>query len=179
MTGSTVSRLPVPRDPLSRSESGTLLDASEIERLDRVYLDAYAEALSRREVEPLARHLHLPKLPEILSLSIAAMVGQWLTGATMTPAPFPDDLRDPSGQRIAVKGTGPSSWITMTDTDRASDLLIWVDYRDRVLRGASVRVLALSDRIFLQRAPRRLTLTQLLAACSAHLAVADFEPLRG
>lgn len=159
-----------------RSTGRQLLDAREIERLDSVYLDIYEQFIVTREREPLAQHLHLPKLPEILSLSIAVLAGEALIGASLSPAPFPDDLHHALGRRIAVKGTGPSSWIAVTDTDRASDVLIWVDYRERVLSGGRVQVMALCAREYLCSAPKRLTLAQLLKACGHRISRADFDP---
>lgn len=98
----------------------SLLTASGVRRLDGGYLDAYRSALASRETEPLAVHLHLSKLPELPSLSIAAQCSRRLLGYALEPAPFPDDLHDRIGRRVAVKGTGPSAWIAITDTDRAS-----------------------------------------------------------
>jgi hypothetical protein len=114
--------------PLQRQR---LLDSDEVRRLDRVYLGAYMQPLAHRRREPLAVHLHLPKLPELLSLSIAALTAPVLLGTKVWPAVFPDDLRDSTDQPVAVKGTGPSAWITITVTDRHSHALMWVDYADR------------------------------------------------
>jgi hypothetical protein len=40
--------------------------------LDRICRDAYADAVALRAREPLARHLDMPKPPELLSVSLAA-----------------------------------------------------------------------------------------------------------
>jgi len=154
-----------------------LLDAVEVRRLDRVYLAAYRSAVAYRTVEPLAVHLHLPKLPELLSLSIAALCAPELLGEELLPAPFPDDLHDRLARRIAVKGTGPSAWITVTQTDRASNGLIWVDYSRRVVAGGTVTVRAITLEHWLRSAPNRLTLAQLLApAAGPHFQVMSFRP---
>ena len=83
-----------------------LMDIGEIQRLDAVYLAHYRQALAVRDHEPLARHIHLPKLPEILSLSIAGQVALPLLGFEVTLALFPDYLQDGASRHIAVK----SSW---------------------------------------------------------------------
>jgi hypothetical protein len=138
-----------------------LLDADGIRRLDRVYRRAYAHAIVERQSEPLARHIHLPKLPELLSLSIAALVGPHLIGAELARGRPPHDLRTHANQDIAVKGTGPSRWITVTAADRQAHILIWVDYAARITRGSVVEVLAVRVRDGLADAPRVLTRSQL------------------
>jgi hypothetical protein len=153
-----------------------LLDAHQVCKLDQLYLDAYAQALARRRSEPLAVHLHLPKLPELLSLSIAALATPLLLGSQVWPAPFPDDLRDSAERPVAVKGTGPSAWITVTATDRLSDALIWVDYADRVNLGHAATVRAVTDRSWLSGAPNRLTLAQLLSPAGPSFVQTHFRP---
>jgi hypothetical protein len=152
------------------------LDGESIRRLDRIYVARYRQALTDRIVEPLAAHLHLPKVPEPLSVSIAALHARRTIGAEVHRAPFPDDLRDAEGRRIGVKGTGPSAWITVTATDRVSDVLVWVDYAARVLHGAPVRVIAIADPSWLQRAPNRLTLAQALSTLETPYVEIQFQP---
>ena len=156
---SSTSRAPVvrPRRPKR------LLDPHGVRTLDGLYMEAYGQALARRRTEPLAAHLHLPKLPELLSLSIAALTAPVLLGSPLSPAPFPDDLHDTAGRPVAVKGTGPSAWITVTGTDRLSHALVWVDYAERVRLASAVTVRAVTDRDWLSAAPNRLTLVQLMS----------------
>jgi hypothetical protein len=164
LTAKSAPDCPGPKSKGTRaSRYAPLLTANDVGRLDAVYLAAYRNALAHREVEPLAVHLHLPKLPELLSLSIAALCGCQLLHEELQPAPFPDDLHGRARRRVAVKGTGPSAWIAITDTDRASDALIWVDYAGRVRDGGPVVVRALTERRWLRGAPRRVTLPQLLS----------------
>jgi hypothetical protein len=153
-----------------------LVDCHEVWKLDQLYVDAYQRALAHRRTEPLAVHLHLPKLPELLSLSIAAMTAPVLLGSQVWPAPFPDDLRDTAEQRVAVKGTGPSAWITVTATDRLSHALMWVDYAERVMLGSAVTVRAITDRSWLLAAPNRLTLAQLLSPAGPSFFETTFSP---
>jgi hypothetical protein len=153
-----------------------LLEADDVRRLDQMYVGAYVQALAHRRREPLAVHLHLPKLPELLSLSIAALTAPVLLDSEVSPAPFPDDLHDSAARPVAVKGTGPSAWITVTATDRSSHAMIWVDYADRVTRGSAVTVRAITDRSWLHAAPNRLTLAQLLAAAGPSFVETQFHP---
>ena len=134
--------------------------------LDSLYLSTQQRALAERQVEPLARFIHLPKLPEILSLSIVALNAPSLLGADVEFAPFRHDLIDRHGRRVAVKGTGTSAWITFTETDRGADVLAWVDYRARIASGLPVRIFELPIDRRLADAPARLTLAQLAALSS-------------
>jgi hypothetical protein len=120
-----------------------LLDADGIRQLDRVYRHAYAWAVELRASEPLAFHLHLPKLPELLSLSIAALAAPDLVGAELVRGRQPHDLQTRAGKDVGVKGTGPSRWITVTAADRLAHTLIWVDYAERITGGGGVAALRL------------------------------------
>lgn len=138
-----------------------LLDSHGIRDLDRVYRQAYANAISLRACEPLARHLDMPKLPELLSLSLASIAAPELIGAQLRLGRRPHDLETQTGAGVGVKGTGPSQWITVTASDRLADWLMWVDYADRILAGTAVVVLAIPVVSGLLHAPARLTRAQL------------------
>jgi hypothetical protein len=139
----------------------SLLDRDGIRDLDRIYRDAYADALALRTREPLARHLNMPKLPELLSLSLAAVAAPKLIGAQLTLGCPPHDLQTLTGSGVGVKGTGPSRWITVTASDRLADWLMWVDYAERIRTGDAVVVLAVPVAAGLFHAPTRLTRAQL------------------
>lgn len=138
-----------------------LLNAEGVVRLDRLYRRAYADGLAARETDPLAYCLHLPKLPELLSLSVAAIIAPNLIGADLVLGRAPHDLETGAGRGVAVKGTGPTRWITLTAADRLADILIWIDYTDRIVHGGPVSVLAVRVRDGLTDAPTRLTRAQL------------------
>lgn len=139
----------------------SLLDRTGIRDLDRIYRHAYADALKLRAREPLARHLNMPKLPELLSLSLAALAAPRLIGAELRLGCPPHDLQTLTGSGVGVKGTGPSRWITVTASDRLADWLMWVDYAERIRTGGTVVVLAVPVAAGLLRAPTRLTRAQL------------------
>ena len=126
-----------------------------------MYCRAYATNAAWRRDEPLARYLHRPKLPEELSISIAAVVAPDLIGAEVALGPGLHDLVTLTDLTVAVKGTGPSRWITLTETDLAADRLVWVDYTDRILGGRPVQVLSLTDPGQTWKRPLRLTRAQL------------------
>jgi hypothetical protein len=138
----------------------SLLDWHGVCHLDRIYRDAYADALARRLREPLARHLDMPKLPELLSVSIAVMAAPRLIGLKLSLCGRPHDLQTQTGAGVGVKGTGPSQWITVTASDRLAVWLLWVDYAERIRAGNAVLVLAIPGSS-LQNAPARLTRAQL------------------
>lgn len=153
--GATASETPVRQ----------LLLQDDVKTLDGLFVSTYKQAVARRASEPLTRYMHLPKLPEMLSLSIVGLVALNLLGTYVELAPFPHDLVDGHGRTIAVKGTGATSWITFTKTDHQSDILVWVDYRDRLHRGERVRVFDLPIDGRLSEGPGRLTLAQLEVRC--------------
>lgn len=138
----------------------SLLDRHGVRDLDRISRHAYADAMALRGREPLARHLDTPKLPELLSVSLAAMAAPRLLGVTLRPGRPPHDLQTRSGVGVGVKGTGPSRWITVTASDRLVAWLIWVDYAERIRAGDAVIVLAVPGSAVL-KAPARLTRAQL------------------
>jgi hypothetical protein len=152
-----------------------LLSCDEVAVLDRLYLSVHQEALARRRAEPLARYIHLPKLPEPLSLAIVALTAPSLLGAHVALAPFPHDLVDSHHRRIAVKGTGSTSWISFTASDRAAHVLAWVDYALRISSGLPVRVFEIPIDERLADAPARLTFDQLCARCAPRTFV-SFDP---
>jgi hypothetical protein len=133
-----------------------LLDWIGVCELDRVYRQAYADALALRSSEPLACYLHLPKLPELLSLSLAAITAPQLIGEQLQTGRRPHDLQTLTGAGVAVKGTGPTRWITVTASDRLAEWLIWVDYAERIRSGGPVEVLAVRVASGLLDAPARL-----------------------
>ena len=113
----------------------------------------------------------MPKLPAALSEGIAEM---------MLPKLF--DVRlivDPPGNTdlafmnerdgihlIAVKGTGPSRWITVTLTDLQADDLVWVDYSHRITgRNQPTKLWVFSVGSWMRPGPR--TLQQFLLATPA------------
>jgi hypothetical protein len=55
----------------------------------------------------LARHIDLPKLPEMLSLSVAVLVAPELIGSELVLGHRRHDLATIAGASVAVKGTGP------------------------------------------------------------------------
>jgi hypothetical protein len=101
-----------------------LLSASEIRQLDDVYCDAYATMVEWRRREPLAAHIHLPKLPELLSVSIAALLAPDLIGESLCAGIGRHDLATAAGDGVAVKGTGPSRWIRITAVDRTAVVVV-------------------------------------------------------
>jgi hypothetical protein len=154
----------------------SLLDWHGVRDLDRIYRDAYADGLARRAREPLARHIDMPKLPELLSVSIAVMAAPRLIGLELKLCRRPHDLQTRTGVGVGVKGTGPSRWITVTASDRLAAWLIWVDYAERIRTGEAVLVLAIPGSR-LKNAPARLTRAQLDRRIS-HVRSCRFDPTR-
>jgi len=139
-----------------------LLADGEVARLDRIYCDAYSQMMEWRRTEPLAALIHLPKLPEMLSVSIATIVAPGLIGEELVLGAGRHDLLTRRGAGVAVKGTGPSRWIRLTDVDRTARWLLWVDYTDRILRsGGKVQVLAIDGRHLRRTRAGELTRSQL------------------
>lgn len=113
-----------------------------------------------RAREPLARAIHLPKLPELLSLSLVALVWPVVVGGSVSRGDSRHDLISSRRKWVAVKGTGPAGWITLTETDRQADLLVWVDYGPRITYDAPTLVTIARIRQGLIDAPDRLTRAQ-------------------
>jgi hypothetical protein len=143
------------------------LGVEEVVELDRLYLEAFAIVDLVRACGPMGRHVSTPKLPSPLSEGIAALAVPRLLGPDFL-AQSPrgrDDMRIiPGGRIAAVKGTGACRWISITETDRGADLLIWVDYSRRLVRSArtvdlwlfegKVKSWATADRLTFEQATR-------------------------
>jgi hypothetical protein len=116
------------------------LTAAEVQELEALYLRAFEFTKMLRKQCALARHVAVPRLPAALSESIAALSVESVFGTGSAPC-RPGKLNDLGVERngrglllIAVKGTGPSRWISVTATDLAADCLLWVDYGDRLVK---------------------------------------------
>ena len=156
-----------------------LLSVCEIRQLDEVYCDAYTRMVEWRRREPLAAHIHLPWLPELLSVSIAAAVAPQLIGEALLIGIGRHDLATAAGEGVAVKGTGPSRWIRVTAVDRTAKWLVWVDYAGRVqARQRAVELLAIDVEKILRDAPGELTRSQ-LAKRARRLPAARYHPSSG
>lgn len=121
--------------------SSSFLDKSEIRCLDSLYLDCYSHVASLKRAHAVAgKWLVAPRFPSALSESIAAQLVPRLFGNNSRPARGPG-LQDlmvlPSKTSLAVKGTGPSRWISLTGTDLEAEGLIWIDYSRRLTLGAA------------------------------------------
>jgi hypothetical protein len=117
----------------------SLLTAEEVCELDDVFLSHYAHVAELRTGREVARHLHAPKLPSILTESITALAADviWGEGALASNGGRRGDLVVETVGRardivVAVKGTGPCRWITVTPSDLQADALVWVDYSERL-----------------------------------------------
>src|SRR4051794_27008095 len=112
------------------------LTASEIDRLDRLYVAAYAQMSELHKSDPLAHRIHHPKVPALLTESMAALHAPNLFAGVRAvhPGDGRHDLKvalfDYSSLTVAVKGTGPSQWVTLTPIDLDADALVWVDYTE-------------------------------------------------
>jgi hypothetical protein len=150
-----------PQAVQNRDMRRQLLLPGEIHRLDETYSQAYALMIEWRRREPLAAEIHLPKLPERLSVSIGAVVAPEPIGEELVLGSNGHDLQSGRGCGVAVKGTGPSRWIRITDVDRTARWLLWVDYTERIRCGRAVEVLAIDVHRLLRTAPGELTRSQL------------------
>lgn len=110
--------------------------------LDQIYLEAVREiGRIRSSHADLGHHISLPRLPNVLSESIAADMAAEVFGTGTEPS-RPADLGDLEvlttstvRRGVAVKGTGKTKWITITKTDLAADCLVWIDYSKRLTTG--------------------------------------------
>jgi hypothetical protein len=137
-----------------------------VETLDGLYLRGEAALRQLRAEAPVGRFLHAVKVPSRLTESIVALACAQLfgDGCVVLDERGVHDLRvrTPSGRRlnVAVKGTGRGDWVSITASDRAADILVWVDYSQRLAdntRPAILRKLpgrqlrTVGDRAFLRR----------------------------
>src|SRR5262249_51824523 len=87
-----------------------------------------------RRQSSVAGHLPRPRLPNQLSEGLAAIVLSRVYRIAVGPGARRVDL-DCGGAAGQVKGTGPSQWALLTESDVRADLLVWVDYGERLITG--------------------------------------------
>jgi hypothetical protein len=148
----------------SRGANG-FLGVEAIVELDRLFLDAYGSIEVLKAQSPATgQHLATPKLPTALSEGIAALAVPRLLGpgcAARNPTGRNDMEIQPDGRIVAVKGTGPSKWISITKTDLLADCLIWLDYSRRLDSAASsIDLWLFDDPVRLWATKNRLTFLQ-------------------
>jgi hypothetical protein len=118
------------------------LTIAQIATLDALFLRGH-EAIEELRLEaPEGRALHAVKVPHRLTESIVAANCERIfgPGTCVLAGSAPHDLalrRRRRRRNVAVKGSGMTDWAVVTDTDRRADVLVWVNYRDRLLDNAA------------------------------------------
>jgi hypothetical protein len=125
---------------ISRDVTRYLTNA-EIAELDELFLLAFQAVEGIRQRASVGRALHAVKVPPRLSEGIVVNHCQDVFGpATQVAArrpPHDVTLRTRRRLNVAVKGSGLTDWAVITAADRQADVLVWVDYRDRLLDPAA------------------------------------------
>lgn len=113
------------------------LTKAEVAELDRLFLVAFDAVEDVRCRAPIGRALHAVKVPPRLTEGIVAAYCRELFGseACVLERCRPHDVTVRTRRRfnVAVKGSGLTDWAVITAADRLADVLVWVDYRDRLL----------------------------------------------
>lgn len=140
------------------------LTSVEIAELDELFLIGFHAIDELRGRSPVGRGLHAVKVPPRLSESIVAHHRCQMFGpeTEILARNGRHDLTVRTRRRrlnVAVKGSGMADWAVITPTDSAADVLVWVDYHDRLLdptapvvlrRIPITRVAGTSTRAFLR-----------------------------
>ena len=114
------------------------LTGAEIAELDELFLTGFHVIDELRGRSPVGRALHAVKVPPRLSESIVAHHRCQVFGpeTEILARTGRHDLTVRTRRRrlhVAIKGSGMADWAAITPTDRDADVLVWVDYRDRLL----------------------------------------------
>jgi len=117
------------------------LSKPEIAELDELFLRAFRAVEDVRRRAPVGRALHAIKVPPRLSEGIVVNHCRDVFGSgtevVARRAPHDVTLRMHRRRNVAVKGSGLGDWAVITTSDRLADILVWVDYRDRLRRADS------------------------------------------
>jgi hypothetical protein len=117
------------------------LTEAEVGELDELYLLAFHAVEDVRKRAPVGRALHAVKVPPRLSEGIVAAHCHEIFGppTRVLPRCAPHDITLQTRRRVnvAVKGSGLTDWAAITPADRLADVLVWVDYHDRILDRAA------------------------------------------
>lgn len=114
-----------------------LLSSHEIAKLIELLRDEFAHLESLRRTQPLAAYIQFPKIPSILTESIAeraltkGLVAERLKRAIVRPGGRVADLLvsiDGRELRVEVKATGASAFQNLGKKDIAADYLLWLDF---------------------------------------------------
>ena len=135
----------------------------EVAELDELFLLAFHAVEGIRQRASVGRALHAVKVPPRLSEGIVVNhcrdVFRSATQVAARRPPHDVTLRTHRRLNVAVKGSGLTDWAVITTADRQADVLVWVDYRDRLLDPAApvlvrrIRIAALApdrNRAFLR-----------------------------
>ena len=117
------------------------LTKADVAELDGLFLAAFHAVEDVRRRAPLGRALHAVKVPPRLSEGIVVahccdIFGPEARVLARLP-PHDVTLRTHRRLNVAVKGSGLTDWAAVTAADRLAHVLIWVDYRDRLLDSAA------------------------------------------
>jgi hypothetical protein len=108
----------------------------EVHELDGLFLRAFHAVEDIRRSAPLGSALHAVKVPPRLSEGIVIAYRAQLFGpctqVLQRCAPHDVTVRTRRKLNVAVKGSGTSDWAVVTGSDRLADVIVWVDYRDRL-----------------------------------------------
>jgi hypothetical protein len=153
-----------------------LLTPCEIVALEALLFRAREAMEQLRRSDPIGVHLQLPKIPARLAESIVASHAKEILGIG-TSAVLGDRASDLCAytdggfkSTVAVKGTGPARWVTLTRVDLQADCLVWVDYTERMgNHAAPLDVHEFRGPLGAWCRSTRVTLGQLTGMCPRHL----------
>lgn len=151
------------RESMSKSpiqiQSRRILTLHEIRDLAGLLRSVFSRIAEIRRDNPLARHIQFPKIPSILSESLAVHLlrsGDVLPGLTgysfSLGGKRADILAERLGEtkRIEVKATGKSAFQNFVAKDVDADYIIWIHFGD-YFAGSGDKTL----RAFVLREPNR------------------------
>ena len=117
------------------------LSLAEVSQLDELFLCAYHAVDDVRRRSALGSALHAVKVPPRLSEGIVVAHCREIFGtdarAVDRRRPHDVTIRVRRHINVAVKGSGLKDWAAVTAADRLADVLVWVDYRDRLCDGSA------------------------------------------
>jgi hypothetical protein len=137
--------------------SRVALTNSEIEELFSRLTDVFNYVNELRSKSPIAEKIQMPKIPPMLSESIALrLVQKGILGRTVSSVRFGGRQSDlvastESARRIKieVKATGKQGFQFLSEKDISADYLLWIDFGSALLTGKT------TFEVYVVRAPSR------------------------
>lgn len=153
------------------------LNSSEIKEIIFCLHETFEFIENLRSTHPLAIHVHKPPIPQQMSESIVinAIDSGSITALNMCEKPkgggkkadiLAYHMTTGNEIKIEVKATGPGEFITMGSKDYNCDYLVWILFKDKIIKSGvvtSVEILIFNDLVKISNKTSRKNLKPFIA----------------